>query len=238
VTRPPAVLVTGWATTARIWEPFLPVLEEQAATRALDWQRCLPDRGDAIGEFLARAPEPVVGVGASLGALLLLDAARRHPGRVRALVLLAGTARLCADGTYAGAAPSAVAAMHRRLGRDRGRVLRAFFASCFPKPVTPAVLDRLCADAAGIPTTALEAGLAYLARADLRDALPGIPAPALVVHGDRDAGVPLASARALADNLPQAEFVVVPGAGHAVAFSAFERVKGAVQAFLRDVLSR
>jgi len=238
VTRPPAVLVAGWATTARIWVPFLPVLEEQAATRALDWQRCLPDRGDAIGTFLARAAEPVVGVGASLGAPLLLDAARRHPERVRALVLLAGTARLCADGAYAGAAPSAVAAMQRRLARDRGRMLRTFFASCFPTPASATVLDGLCDAAAGIPAKALDAGLAYLGAADLRDALPGIPAPALVVHGDRDAVVPLASARHLADNLPRAELVVVPGAGHAVAFSAFERVKGAVQAFLRDVLSR
>lgn len=44
--------------------------------------------------------------------------------------------------------------------------------------------------------------------------LPRIRVPTLVLHGDRDYLVPLDNGRLLAQRIPGAEFIVVPGAGH------------------------
>jgi predicted dienelactone hydrolase len=42
-----------------------------------------------------------------------------------------------------------------------------------------------------------------------------IQAPTLVLHGGKDAMAPIANARLLAERIPRAELVVIPGAGHA-----------------------
>jgi pimeloyl-ACP methyl ester carboxylesterase len=41
-----------------------------------------------------------------------------------------------------------------------------------------------------------------------------ITRPALVLHGDEDAAIPVDEARVIAETLPQARLVVYPGAGH------------------------
>lgn len=46
------------------------------------------------------------------------------------------------------------------------------------------------------------------------DQLPSVHTPTLLVHGDRDSGVPLDRIRTAARLLPDARLVVVPGAGH------------------------
>lgn len=44
--------------------------------------------------------------------------------------------------------------------------------------------------------------------------LPSIPTPTLLVHGDRDTGVPLARIEIASGLLPHATLLTVPGAGH------------------------
>lgn len=46
------------------------------------------------------------------------------------------------------------------------------------------------------------------------DQLPSLRTPVLLVHGDRDSGVPLARVRSAADLLPAGALLTVPGAGH------------------------
>ena len=69
------------------------------------------------------------------------------------------------------------------------------------KRISPANLQQLFTTLAG--------------REDITDRLEQIRVPALVVHGDRDASISLDRAQALADGLPDAEFVMIEGAGHA-----------------------
>jgi len=52
------------------------------------------------------------------------------------------------------------------------------------------------------------------ARGPAFDTLRGLTVPALVVVGDEDALAVQDEARAMADALPDAELLVVPGAGH------------------------
>jgi 3-oxoadipate enol-lactonase len=50
---------------------------------------------------------------------------------------------------------------------------------------------------------------------DTTSRLDQIQAPTLVMHGERDAMAPIANARTLVRDIPDAELAVVPGAGHA-----------------------
>ena len=60
-------------------------------------------------------------------------------------------------------------------------------------------------------------GFRAMARAsaeDLRDALPGIGVPTLLVYGDRDVRAPLAVAEHLHAEIAGSRLVVLPGVGH------------------------
>ncbi|MGC4941497.1 alpha/beta fold hydrolase [Kribbella sp. DT2] len=72
-------------------------------------------------------------------------------------------------------------------------------------------------------------------RTDYTDRLHEIQTPALVVHGDRDSGVPVARARAAAELLPRGTLLTVPGAGHWVQRDRPDLVVPAVLDFLRGL---
>ena len=69
-------------------------------------------------------------------------------------------------------------------------------------------------------------------RDDISDRLGAITVPALVVHGELDNAIDLQRAQAMADGLPRASMVVVPGAGHASNLTHPEPVNAALAAFL------
>jgi pimeloyl-ACP methyl ester carboxylesterase len=52
------------------------------------------------------------------------------------------------------------------------------------------------------------------AEADLRDVLPRVDVPTLLLHGDHDVRAPLRVAEALHAAIPASQLVVMPGVGH------------------------
>ena len=77
--------------------------------------------------------------------------------------------------------------------------------------------------------------------ADLRDELPRIEAPTLVIGGDQDINTPLdqgpdgAGTRFIAEQIPNAELLVLEGAAHTILVEEPERVASAVIAFLQTI---
>ncbi len=59
-----------------------------------------------------------------------------------------------------------------------------------------------------------------------------IEAPVLVLHGSEDYVVPVAWGQALAQAIPGARFVVVPGAGHGLRTDV--RLRGRAIEFIKD----
>ena len=59
--------------------------------------------------------------------------------------------------------------------------------------------------------------------------------PTLVVTGDQDRMVPVANTTILADAIPGARAVIVPGAGHVIFTDAAEALTDAVLTFLDGV---
>jgi pimeloyl-ACP methyl ester carboxylesterase len=69
---------------------------------------------------------------------------------------------------------------------------------------------------------------------DVRQRLPEIGVPTVVLHGTRDRLFPLQSARRLAEGLPNAELRVIPGAGHVLPLTHGESVLLAVRDLLEE----
>jgi pimeloyl-ACP methyl ester carboxylesterase len=59
-----------------------------------------------------------------------------------------------------------------------------------------------------------------------------VAAPALVVHGDADLIVPVENGRMLAQRLPDAEYVELPGRGHNLMLEEPETLASLVERFL------
>lgn len=73
---------------------------------------------------------------------------------------------------------------------------------------------------------------------DLRDALPGIKAPTLVLAGSLDRNAPPAGMRRMASRIPHAEYVELPGAGHLAHLEQPGAFNAALRAFLDVAASR
>jgi pimeloyl-[acyl-carrier protein] methyl ester esterase len=80
----------------------------------------------------------------------------------------------------------------------------------------------------------LHAALGTLASADLRGDVAGIAIPTLVVAGERDTLAPPAASAWLAQALPAARLLRLPGAGHAPFLSHPEAFRDALLGFLAD----
>jgi pimeloyl-ACP methyl ester carboxylesterase len=73
------------------------------------------------------------------------------------------------------------------------------------------------------------------AEADLRDVLPQVDVPTIVLHGEADVCAPRDVADALCAAIPTARLVVLPGVGHVSCVEAPEGFTTEVQAFLRQI---
>jgi pimeloyl-[acyl-carrier protein] methyl ester esterase len=165
-------------------------------------------------------PDAAVVCGWSLGALLALDLARRHPAKVARLVLIGATPRFVAGADWPhGLDAATVAGFTSGFASDPGATLqrfvalqtlgdarrRAVAAKLSPQLIEPAIADcRMLAD-----------GLSLLAHTDLRAGLADIAQPVRLLHGAGDALMPLAAAQWLADALPDGRLSIFDDCGHA-----------------------
>ena len=73
-----------------------------------------------------------------------------------------------------------------------------------------------------------------LAEANLRDVLPRIEVPTLLLYGDQDVRSPLRVGEDLHSQVPGSKLVVLPGTGHLCNVEAAGRFNAEVRAFLRS----
>jgi pimeloyl-ACP methyl ester carboxylesterase len=175
--------------------------------------------------------ERAVLAGMSQGGFLSLRAALRAPERVRALVLL---------DTQAGAEDPAVVPLYE--GMTAGWAAHGPSQNVLDFTVTAILGEGADEDAWKERWIALpwhrspQIMHPLITREDLTGRLGEITCPALVVHGEADASIPVEKAQALVDGLPKAlPLVLVPGAGHAANLTHPEAVNPALRAFLDDL---
>ena len=116
---------------------------------------------------------------------------------------------------------------------DDGQVRPPRALMSLQRALITAIPSRLLGLPEGLDKPALLAVLDAGARADLRDALPRIHAPTVVLCGSADRPN-LPAARQLARGIEGAELRIVPRGGHALQVDA----PGALVAAVRDAITR
>jgi class 3 adenylate cyclase len=139
--------------------------------------------------------------------------AAMQPDLVSALVLVSAMARYLEDDDYPiGASPALLDAIVRLMEQTWGtpELARSFTPSLGDDTESVRILAKLMRVSATPRSTARQ--FDYLARQlDVRQALPLIQAPTLVIHTNQNTSVPIALGRHVAEHIAGARFVELPG---------------------------
>jgi pimeloyl-ACP methyl ester carboxylesterase len=187
---------------------------------------------DSLAELIGRVGlgTPHV-MGLSFGSVLALELFRRRPDLVRSLVLLSAYAG------WAGSLGREEAERRRRWGESVAdlpprQVAVDFAATLFTREVPQRIARAYLEVMTDFRPAGVRAMANALADADLRELLPRIDVPTLLVHGDADQRAPLRVAEELHARIQGSKLVVIPGSGHMVTLEAPERVNDEVRSFL------
>ncbi|MFG1696083.1 4-carboxymuconolactone decarboxylase [Nonomuraea sp. NPDC049309] len=224
----PLVLAPSLGTTTRLWERQVRTLARRFRVLRYD----LPGHGgskpipantieDLAGLVLEAADaagmESFHYAGVSIGGAIGATLAVRHPGRLTSLALVCSSAHF---GDPAG--------WHERAALVRAEgtapLVEGAAGRWFAGPPEQALLDDLAAADPGAYAACCDALAAY----DLRAELAAISVPTLVVAGREDPATPPAHARELADGIPGATLVELPGAAHLAPVDQPERLTRAL----------
>jgi pimeloyl-ACP methyl ester carboxylesterase len=226
---PELVLLHGFLFDSRAWSPQLDALSKHFTVIAWDapgagqssdppetftvgdWAKCLAGFLDVLNIERAHI------IGLSWGGILSQEFYRRYPSRVRSLVL--------AD-TYAG-----------WRGSLSETVCEARLAECLRDASLPAseVVSKYSAgmhsEAASFHPLGFRLMATSSAKQDLRDLLPAISVPTLLVWGDADVRSPMNVAHELYRAIPGARLAMIPAVGHLSNFEAPIEFNEAVRDF-------
>jgi pimeloyl-ACP methyl ester carboxylesterase len=182
-----------------------------------------------------RLDEPVVLCGLSMGGYVAFEFWRKYRHHLKGLILC--DTRAAADSPQAAA--GRVETADRALREGTAPLAEAMLPKLFA-PQTLASRPEIASPTrevilATAPAGAAAALLGMRERKDFSGALAEIAAPTLVVVGEHDAISPVAEMRSLAQSIPGAEFVIVPGAGHMAPVEDADGVNEAIEQFLTRV---
>ncbi|HEV2893241.1 MAG TPA: alpha/beta hydrolase [Actinomycetota bacterium] len=246
-TGPVLVLVHGALGDSRDWRRQLEGLGDELTVVAWDAPGCggsndppetfrLADFADCLAGFVAALgiERPHV-LGLSFGGGLALELYRRHPGLPRSLVLASAYAG------WKGSLPSEVVRerverAEREAGLPPEQWARGYLPGLFTEAAPPELLEEAAAIMLDVRPAGMRAMIRSFADADLRDVLPGIRVPTLLLYGDADGRSPLGTVAAeLHRKIPGSRLRILPGVGHAANLEAPERFNAEVREFLRTV---
>jgi pimeloyl-ACP methyl ester carboxylesterase len=240
----PLLLIQGLGQGLWAWREQVPVFARSFRTIAFDTRGTgrspVPEQPYTIGDLADDAAEISAGrpahvVALSMGGYVALTLALARPELVRSLVLI---------GTGAGG-PDRVPrpAEVRQVFTDAiGLPLDEFGRRTMPYTFGPGWAERNPDRFEEILRARLEHPTSYRTiEAHVRACygfyaegcdVERIEAPALVVHGDADVIVPVENGRRLAERLPNARYVELPGRGHNLPLEEPETINRLVLNFL------
>jgi pimeloyl-ACP methyl ester carboxylesterase len=174
--------------------------------------------------------------GVSEGGPMSVLFAATHPARASALVLHGAMGRTTEAPDYPWASPadalreSAAEFISPYWGREARGTLEVFAPSLADDPQTVQLVARMERSAAS-PAMVRKIFEMFL-DVDVRDVLPTIHVPTLVLHRHGDRVVDRRAGKQLAARIPGARFVVVPGIDHLPWAGDAEAVLGEIEEFL------
>jgi pimeloyl-ACP methyl ester carboxylesterase len=240
---PPLVLLHGGWSDTRVWRWQLDGLAGDFAVAAWDAPGCgkssdppagwrMADYADCLAGWLeALGIERPHVLGLSWGGALALELYRRHP-QVPATLVLAG-----AYAGWAGSLPpdevaERLARVRREIERPPAEWVRGYLPSFLTEAAPASLAGEVEAMMLDLHPGGTRTMLEAMAEADLRDVLPRIAVPTLLLYGALDRRSPLAVAEELHAAIPSSQLVVLDGVGHLANAERPEAFNAAVRDFV------
>ena len=233
---PALILGPSLGTSYALWDKVAPELS--ITHRVIRWD--LPGHGGSAPDLIGPGAtmEDLAGLvleladslgvdrfayaGVSLGGAVGLQLALHHPDRLTSL------AAICSSAHFNGSRP-----WEERAERVRREGLEWLLESTPARWFSGGFTDpRLFADEANADPEAYAACCDALAAFDVRDRLPEISVPTLLIAGREDRATPPPHLREIADAVPGATLVELPGAPHLAPAQCPQAVLTALRAHL------
>jgi pimeloyl-ACP methyl ester carboxylesterase len=242
----PLVLLHGGPLDSREWRHQLDVLSDEFTVIAPDTPGCggssdppdsfrQRDYADSLAAFIGAigVERPHV-LGLSFGSGLALELYRWHPEIPRTLILASAYAG------WAGSLPAAVVEQRKKqvmrlIGETPETFAREWIPTLFTDSAPATMVDEVKTILAEFHPAGQRVLFTAFADADLRDVLPRIEVPTLLLYGEKDVRSPLAIAEDLHAKIPGSKLVVIPGVGHLADIEGADRFNAEVRSFLGSV---
>lgn len=242
----PVVLIHGVGLNADSWGAQINALTSRFKICALDQpghgqsapldlpegrRLRVSDISERMAPVLRSLREPVCLVGHSLGGLIALDIAVRHPERVRCVAALNTVHRRTAEAQAS--VQARAAAMDGARSRDPTSTLTRWFGADLSTAPARACRDWLTA----VDLTAYKKAYTAFAHGDSPSdaALSAIACPALFLTGARDPNATPAMSETMAALVPGASAVILPDAAHMALMTHPQDVTAALETLFEKV---
>ena len=213
---------------------IIELMQKAASGESFEVPYTLDDMADdTAGLIAALGLEDVHVCGASMGGMIVQTLAIRHPGRVRSLVSIMSTT---GNAEVPPAKPEAMARLMTPPAAGRDGAIEASVETwkVIGSPGFPPDEDRV-RERAGIlydrafhPEGTVRQMAAIMAHGSRVEALRGVTAPTLVIHGEADPLVPVEGGRDTAASVPGAELLLIPGMGHDMPVGVWPQLTSAI----------
>ena len=242
------MLLHGYVGDRRMWRPQIDELSDEFTVVAWDAPgyggSSDPPEGFALSDFadcLAAFVDALdLGrphlLGLSFGGGLALELFSRHPALPLSLVLAAAYAG------WAGSLPAE--GLEERLRQalrladlPPDRLVEELLPSMFTDSAPAELVEEFSRSMREFHPAGLRASSRAFAAADLRDVLPTVNVPTLLLYGDEDLRAPSNVPHDLHHEIPGSKLVFIPGGGHVCNIDAPERFNSEVRAFLGSALA-
>jgi len=226
----------GWATDSRVWQHQIKEFSKDYEVITVDLP-CYSEK-DIWDKPTLR---PVVGIGWSLGAAILMQAAYLNPDLFKGLILIGATPKFVADKTFPWGQPRGVAKrMLKDIKKDFSKTTERFYPLNFTKEELAGkeakeFIEFYQKKGKGFSQKSVITALEALMSFDLRDALSDINIPALLIHGEKDNVCLVGAGKYLAKNLPDARLEIFKDAGHAPFLTRRVEFNAVVKKFLESI---
>jgi len=195
--------------------------------------------------------EPAVLLGHSMGCQVILEFAKQFPQQVRGLVPMFGTFARPLDTFFDFSKSRSIFEVLHKVaafgGRGGTRMMLPLYASplAFKMGGLTGLVDRHYALEEDIrkylehllhmDTRVFLRMVSLIADHDLTDDLPNIPAPTLVIAGEKDLFTPLHRSRKMVELLPRAELMILAEASHAAIVEHPRTINRRIDRFLTNI---
>jgi 3-oxoadipate enol-lactonase len=219
---PVLVLSNSLGTSLEMWDDQVPVLGDRFRLLRYDTRGhgrspappgpyAIGDLGGDVVRLLDRLGiERASFCGLSVGGMTGMWLAAESPERVERLVLLCTSALLVPKSVWD---ERIATATEQGMTALVDGVIERWFTPAF-RSENPATVEKMATTLRETDPEGYAGCCAAIRDMDLRDRLPSIKAPTLVVSGAEDPATPPEHGRLIRDAIPGARFEVVPGAAH------------------------